>query len=351
MFKNIQNFLISFYRAAAIGILTVIIGGVLSYLFLLTFYFINNSWGTPQILSPTQEHVLAFQPQIAALESNLLKQRVDLASAENKYFVGIKQQLDIQKFLIRAKTAQEEESRSLASVSEAFNNVSRDKSSDIRANEATLKAITEVSKGIDSELQAGLITKDQAQSRRLMLLSAGISLSDAKIQAVTLQEQSRVARDASSTLTGKSSSSLQAMRSVQEQVQLRTMLSQIEVDTETAKQAIEQLNQSMAENLRVLTVAKTSPYYLALRNPLVVLFVPYKNMSNAKIGSTIYDCYLQVIACHKVGTVEAIYDAEETSRHPLFKNDIKGRLVGIKLDNLRYAETGIVFIGGKPLLL
>jgi hypothetical protein len=351
MFKNIQNYLITTYRTIAISILIIIITGVLSYLFLLTFYFVNTNWGTPLILSPSQQHVLAFQPQIAALESTILKQKVELATANNKYYIGIKQQLDIQKFLARAKVAQYNEAKILDNTNSSYIEAIKEKTTSISSNESLTKTINSMSESIDLELKANLITKDQADSRKLMLQSANNNIVDSRVQVTALKEQARIASDNSSTLAGKSSNSIQALRSIQEQVQLRNMLAQIEIDTETAKQTIEQLDVNIKESARVLSMAKTSPYYLALRETQVVVFVPYKNLSKIEIGSNVYDCYLQVFLCHKVGEVITIYEAEELSRHPLFKNDIKGRFVGIKLEYMKYAESGIVFINSKPLLL
>jgi hypothetical protein len=98
-------------------------------------------------------------------------------------------------------------------------------------------------------------------------------------------------------------------------------------------------------------VAKSSPYFLALRAPVTVLFIPYDNLKNAKVGAPVYDCLLQVIICTKVGSIAKVYDAEEYARHPLFKTDIKGRFAEATFTNIEAAKSNVLFINGKPLLI
>ena len=286
MFKTFQKYVISLYRSVAIGVLLIIITGVLSYLFLLGFYTVSRSWAAPITLSPAQEHVLSFQPQVATLEANLLKQKVDLATAENKYFNGIKSQLEIQRFLLRLGKAKQFEAGALAGGSGALNKVIREKSADIRNTEKTIAGIKDMQKAVVDELAAGLITKDQANSRSLLLQTSLNSITDAKAQVVVLSEQARIAGEGAVTLKGTNSTSLSALQVMQETVQLHTVLAQLEVDTETARLTVEQLQVSVPESERVLTVAKSSPYFLALRNPTTVLFIPYDNLKNAKIGTS-----------------------------------------------------------------
>src|SRR6516162_5385770 len=84
-FKLVQKHIITGYRLLMTGGLLLIVAGVLSYLFLMAFYAVDRNWAAPLVLSPTQEKVLAYQPQVAAMEAALLKDRVDLATAEQKY--------------------------------------------------------------------------------------------------------------------------------------------------------------------------------------------------------------------------------------------------------------------------
>jgi len=350
MFKPLQNLTIKAYRLVAMGILLTIITGVVSYLGLLVFYSVSSSWAAPLTLSPAQEKVLSFQPQVAALEANLLKQKVDLATAESKYAVGVKQIESINALLRRIDGAQKTEAKALADTNQQIKQVLADKKLDIAATNRSITEIQAMLKTVDAEQAAGLITKDQASSRRITLQAALNAATDAKGQIIGLQEQARAAREGSATLGG-GSSSLLALQSLQEALQLRTIAAQLQVDTETARLTIEQLKASIPESERVLAVAKTSPYHLALRQPVDVLFVPYDNIKRIKVGDPVYDCYAQVIVCHQVGNVEKLYEAEEYARHPLFKTDLKGRFVSVKFTVPEAARSQVVFVGGKPLFL
>jgi predicted nucleic acid-binding Zn-ribbon protein len=330
--------------------LTSILLIAVSYLFLLIFYTLNTGWSTPLTLSPSQEHVLSFQPQVANLEASLLRQRVELKTAESKFTAGSAQLEQVRALILRIDGAQRTEARALGETNASIKRVLADKRVDISLTEKSIADAQAMLKSVEAEVSAGLITRDQAQTRRITLQAALNAATDAKAQAIALQEQARAAHDGAATLSG-GSSSLQALQSIQEAMSLRTMAVQLTIDTETARMTIDQLKIAITDGERVLDVAKTSPYHLALRQSVDVLFVPYDNLKNAKIGESVYDCYLQVIACHKVGTIQKVYEAEEYARHPLFKTDLKGRLVGVKFDIPDAAKSQVVFIGHKPLFL
>jgi hypothetical protein len=348
--KRFQSSALNVYRVISFAVLSSIILGVIGYVFFLLFYLSSTSWASPLALSPAQERVLAFQPQVANLEASLLKQRVELSTTEAKFKAGSDQLERINALVRRLDGAQKTEAKALVETNVAIRGLLVDKTVDIGSTEKTIADVQAMLKSVDAEVAAGLITRDQAQARRITLQAALNAATDAKAQALVLEQQARAARDGASTLAG-GASSLQALRSIQEAVALRTMAVQLTIDTETARQTVEQLKKSIPEAERVLDVAKTSPYHLALRQSVNVLFVPYDNLRHAKVGEPVYDCYLQVIACHKVGTVLKVYEAEEYARHPLFKTDLKGRFVGVQFDDQEASSSPVVFVGGKPLFL
>ena len=67
-------------------------------------------------------------------------------------------------------------------------------------------------------------------------------------------------------------------------------------------------------------------------------------------GAAIYDCYLNMILCRKVGTVKQIFPGEEQAIHPIFKTQIRGFLIQMNLDNAEAAKSKTVFLGSKPVL-
>ena len=350
MFKWLQSHVITLYRLVAMSVLMLIIIGVISYLSLLVFYAGNRSWAAPLTLSPTQDKVLAFQPQVAALEDALLRQRVDLNTAESKYSVGSKQLLNLEALLRRVDGAQKTEAAALAATNKQIKTVLTQKSIDIADTTKAVQKAKQMLAAIDAEQQARLITKDQAQEQRLALQSALNAATDAKAALIALQEQQRSAQAAASTLTG-GGTSLQALQSLQQEMQIRVMAAQLSIDVETARQTVTQLKTSIQESERVLAVAKISPYYEALRAPVSVLFVPYENFKHVQAGTPVYDCYLQVLLCRKVGVTTTEFPAEQYFQHPLFKTDLKGMFIGVQFSNSTAKTSDVVFIGRKPLFL
>jgi hypothetical protein len=338
------------YRWIAIKFLVGIFAIAFCYAFLVSFFVLSDSWVAPILLSPSQERVLAFQPQIAALQAALNKQKIELVTAKATVTALSTQTEQIDLLMRRIDGAMSTEASQLAATSKAINQMLVDKRADIKDTEQSIADAQRLLKQVDAELASKLITSDQAAQRRVALQSALNAATDAKAQAITLTEQSRQMQAGSNTLRG-GASSLVAITSVKQAIDLRALQAQSQIQLVTATATIEALEQSITENERVMEVAKTSPYFRALREPVPVAFVPYENANSVKVGMPVYDCYLKVIACRKVGEVVRLYDAEEYARHPLFKTDLKGRLTEIKFENPDSAQSQVLFVGGKPLFL
>jgi hypothetical protein len=348
-FKRFQNTIVSTYRITMAAILLMIVIGVISYLFLMGFYAVNRNWSAPIVLSPTQEKVLAYQPQVSTLEAALLKNRVDLATATEKYRVISQQIADTRTLIERFDTAAHIESHALALTEADMKAALGRKRMDSMQTEKAVADVKPMLASLNSDLAAGLITKDEAMSRRLNVQSVMNAITDSHISEITLREQARAAAAGSRTLGGGQASSLTALQSLTDEAQLRMALAQAIVDAETARQSVAQLGATVTNAERVLSVAKRSPYYLALTRSVPVVFVQYDNLANAKPGAPVFDCYLQVVVCRKVGTVEHVYDAEEYARQPLFKTDIKGRFVRVAFSVKSAEQSPVVFLGHKPL--
>lgn len=347
---DLNKFFSTTYRWIAIKFLIGIFAIAFCYAFLVAFFVISNSWVAPILLSPSQERVLAFQPQIAALQASLNKQEIELVAARATVSALTTQTAQIDLLLRRIDGAMSTESVQLAATGKAIDSILANKRIDIKDTDISIADAQHLLKQVETELDAKLITSDQASQRRVSLQAALNAATDAKAQAIALAEQSRQMQAGSSTLRG-GSSSLTAIMSVKQAVDLRALQAQSQIQLVTAAATIEALELSIAENKRVLEVAKTSPYFRALRESVPVAFVPYENVHSVQVGMPVYDCYLKVIACRKTGEVTRAYEAEEYARHPLFKTDLKGRMVEIKFDDPTAAESQVLFVGGKPLFL
>lgn len=74
-----------------------------------------------------------------------------------------------------------------------------------------------------------------------------------------------------------------------------------------------EVRDNSAEMVETSATAKQTPYYLSVSgtSSLHFAFVPYRNQSNVSVGTGVYDCYLNMVACNKVGTVKQISAGEE----------------------------------------
>src|SRR5574343_57528 len=81
MTKFIQKFYLLSYKTLSLLFFIVLLIVIIGYSSLVLFYLVSDSWGTPLVLSPSQPKVLAFQPQVATLVSNIARHRAELQNS------------------------------------------------------------------------------------------------------------------------------------------------------------------------------------------------------------------------------------------------------------------------------
>jgi hypothetical protein len=95
-----------------------------------------------------------------------------------------------------------------------------------------------------------------------------------------------------------------------------------------------------------------SPYAYAANGQQFFAFVPYSNQKYVFIGSPVYACTGEIVWCHKIATVGARFQGEETGSHPIFffKGTMRGFLIQlVNVTDLKAMEDSVLFIGHKPL--
>ena len=119
-----------------------------------------------------------------------------------------------------------------------------------------------------------------------------------------------------------------------------------------AEKQLEEDNRQIERLRAAITTAKQSPYYLNAtgNSRLSFAFVPYDDQASAKPGAPIYDCYLNLVACRKVGTVKQVFLGEQDIVHPIFKTQVRGFMIQMDLSRPASAQSKTVFLGRKPLL-
>lgn len=347
---NLNKFYLSLYKTLGFFVLMAMVSGIVIYAFMLFFYTVNRSWIAPLELSPSQEKVLSYQPQIVNLEANYSKQLIEKSTAEDSIVALETQIKELDLLIQKSKPATQSELVQLTSTSSELGAAIAAKQHDLKNSSQTVSNIKALLANVDAELKANLITADVAASRKIMLQQAVSSISDSQAQLVGLKDTYSRQKMAISTFKGGSSSlsTIESEKQINDLVALKT---QLVVQLNAAKSTAASMKITADESLRVLNVAKLSPYYKALKETVPVAFVAYDNMPNIEIGAPVYDCLLQVFICSKVGSVSQVYSAEEYARHPVFKTDIKGQLVGLKIEDKQASKSKILFVGGRPLFI
>lgn len=93
-------------------------------------------------------------------------------------------------------------------------------------------------------------------------------------------------------------------------------------------------------------------YYLRARNGQVVVgFVPYDNLGDAKPGTTLYRCKWGLVRCTAVGKVAAILDGEVTEHHPHNGASKRGVMLELHLTDASAGQSDVLFAGSKPFWL
>jgi len=347
---NLNNTLSSAYRLLAITFLVGIFLIAASYASLVVFFVISSSWGTPLILSPSQAKVLSFQPQVANLVLNINKQKAELKSALLVKQNILEQLINIDSVALKIESAMSAERNRTTGQYITLDTLVKSKEVNIEQSKKVLDEIKTLNRNIDAELEAKLITSDQAAQRRISVQTANNAFTELNVSSEQLAAQSTQLKDYAVTLGGKPKS-LTALVPTKQLMELEALKSQLKLQLITSEQNVEIVRKAMASDNRILQVAMDSPYYRALWAATPVLFIPYDNIHRVEASTPIYDCVLQIIICRQVGTIEKLFDAEEYAKHPLFKTDLKGKLATLILTDKSAANSNVLFIGSKPLFI
>jgi hypothetical protein len=337
-----QKLVISLYRVFAVTVLYLVLGGILTYAFVMGFYAISNTWAAPLILSAVDEKSLDFRQKLVTSQQTIEDLKVDTQKLES----GIAEMKKHQAALL----ALEPQLRSAIGREQAHNHaigpqlaaLDTEKQADNVKTKAVLAQLKEVESSIKKDLAAGLITKGDAATQLSALNQTSSSYTDSKIAEVLLTD----------SILQKTTTGTDSLDVLEKQAELQSEAAQLTIAINVAEKQFHEESQQIDRLRQAIVTAKQSPYYLNASGgqTLYFAFVPYDNQASAEAGRPIYDCYLNMIVCRKVGTVNRIFAGEETAIHPIFKTNIRGFLVQMNLDHPDSAKSKTVFLGRKPLL-
>jgi len=337
----IYKSVVTIYRIFAIVTLYVVLGGVLAYGFIMGFYALNTSWAAPVILSPVDDKSLDFTEKLVTSkqtleELNVDKKRLEEGVAEmNKHKAALLAlEPELQAAIVRERKHNQATGPQLLELD-------KQKQSDNLKTQVVLTQVKEVEARIDKDLAAGLITKGDAATQRAALNQAQSSYTDSKIGEVLLTD----------SILEKTTTDTKSLDVLDKQAELISEIAQLDIAVGVAQKQLHEESQQIDRLRQALATAKQTPYYLTASgdNTVYFAFVPYDNRNNVSSGSSVYDCYLNMIACKKVGTVKQIFAGEEHAIHPIFRTDMRGFLIQMQLDHPESAKSKTVFLNRKPL--
>jgi predicted nucleic acid-binding Zn-ribbon protein len=306
------------------------------------FYAVNSTWAAPIILSAADEKSLDFRDKLVISQQTIEDLKVDTKKlesgvAEMKKHRGALLELEpkLGAAIVRERTHNRATGPELATLDQQ-------KRADNVKTQKVLTQLEEVEANINKDLTAGLITKGDAATQIAALNTAQGAYTDSRIAEILLTD----------SVLDKTTTGTNSLDVLEKQAELRSEVAQLDVAINVAEKQLHEETRQIDRLRQAIVTAKQSPYYLNAsgQKTLYFAFVPYDNQANAVAGAAIYDCYLNMIACHKVGTVKQVFTGEEQAIHPIFKTQIRGFLIETELEHADSAKSKTVFLGHKPVL-
>jgi hypothetical protein len=333
---------LTLYRVFAITMLYLVLAGILAYAFVMGFYAVNTSWAAPVILSASDEKALAFREQLVTSQQTIEDLKVDTQKLQS----GV----DEMKTHRAALLALEEPLKEAIAREQAHNKASGpelaqlddEKKSDNVKTKAVLEQLKEMETNVNKDLAAGLITKTDAATQLSAINQARSAYTDSKIAEVLLTD----------SVLDKTTVNTTELNVLDKEAELQSEAAQLDVAINVGEKQLQEESRQIQRLHEAINTAKQSPYYLnaaAGGQTLYFAFVPYDNRASATVGAPLYDCYLNMIVCRKVGEVQQKFSGEQEATHPIFKTQIRGFLIQMNLDAHKSAKSRTIFMGRKPL--
>jgi hypothetical protein len=302
------------------------------------------------VLSPTQEKVLSYQPQISNIELKYNKQKAELENALLRREATLDQLVQLTTLGTSISSISKAESSKASQLNRKLASLLKLKTDNLARTDTIIEESKKLLSIVDQELKANIITEDQAAQRKLSIQAAVNSSSEAAHSMLQIEEQIANYRDLISSLQGNPRA-IASLGVINTSAEIERSRLDLRVQLDVLDREVKVLKQAVDSDGRILEIARTSPYYKALFKPVTLAFVPYENLKYAFKGTPVYFCLISIIICERVGTVSARYPAEEFARHPIFRTDMRGNLIEIDFIEEKYSKESVVFLNGKPFIL
>jgi hypothetical protein len=358
----LNKLLVTVYKFAGFGVLTIILLGLVSYLATEIFYFVNAHWIVPTVLSPIDEHVLqldALASQEMAAKGAIITKKLELqAQLQDAQRVGGMETAFQDAFRTAMSTDLADRRAELARLRGLLGQYASAKRTIQDSNEA----FSGMQRGeLGAQYQAHVIDTDQMLTGNYELAQitgANLSLDERNVEidsrAAQLEREVESLQGASQSAAGGKPTRAQLSYEI---LHIKrdfdtSVLAQAKAndDAEALRQSIQTLDAIIAQHDKLLDTIKNSPYEMAADRSLAMAFVPYDNKGSVTAGQSVYGCAFGFVWCKKVGSVAAAIDGEVLGKHPLHNKDIRGVMVKLQLDDASWIEKPVLHVGRRPLL-
>jgi hypothetical protein len=333
---------LTLYRVVALVALYAVLIGILVYAFIMGFYALNTTWAAPVIISASDEKSLDYLEKLVTSRQTLEDLRVDVTRQQSELNEMTKHRGALLALDPELQEAIDRERQHDRETAPQLSQLETQKQTDNAKTQHILTELKLVEDGIRKDLAAGLITKGDAATQLAALNQAQDAYTDSRIAQVMLTD----------SILDKTTTGTKSLEVLEKQAELRSEIAQLDVSMAVADKQLIEDNRQVDRLRDAIATARQSPYFLNANggNRLYFAFVPYDNQAVVAVGKPIYDCYLNMVLCRKVGTVKQIFLGEEQITHPIFKTQVRGLMIQMDLSHPNSAKSKTVFLGRKPLL-
>ena len=351
--------IVSIYRTFGFIVLTLILLGLVSFLFTKLFFLFNRGWIAPTLLSPTDERIVRLNAEIvqqSALRDKLVVDRgaleVNLKDAERRASTGasLSQALTLavrneaklrhteRQRLLQLSSTLDEVRNQVSDASRQFGDVSR--------------------KSLDEQYHAGLTTRDRYVSGGLQLgqlAQANLALAERASDLQSRGEQmERDARALVSAILAPNSKNarlnIDSLRLRQDFMRGALDVARSQDEIKAYTDALKTTDRSIARYSELLRVLSEAPLLKALSGSITIAFVPYENLTSVHSGSAVYSCRVGMFGCHKVGQVNQILSGEVSVHSPVDSKSERGLMLELALQGAELAgQDQVLFLNHAPL--
>jgi hypothetical protein len=345
--QTAQQWMVSLYRGLGFLILTIIVLVLVSYLATTAFYYWNDTWIEPMVVSATDEKVLSLEAQVAAQENERDRIQAELTAAERELAVEQDFQSQFAAAIRDDLAGRKSELGRVRNMEYAYGSAR----AKVQASNQAYAAAS--AKTMQQEYKAGLIDRDEMLSGKFQvaqITTSNLGLAEREAEygtrAAQLDQNAKALEGLLADKQGQGTLSYEVLKIKDDFEKSRLATARAQAQRDALKAALGREN-------GILAVLHAAPELRAMADKADVAFIPYGNMSHVAKGTKLYACSMEMFWCHEVGTVKEVLPGEVQYKHPHREKMLRGQLVELDLaaDQMDSAREDVLFVGSKPLWL